>query len=62
MNISKINYHVKEVLHERGFTEQEISIMTPEQAFCEYCRWHGLISWGATLINVLDSLRKAEKE
>lgn len=60
MKIEKINHKVLSALRNRGNTDEEISAMTPDEAFDEFCMWHGLIGWGDTLRNALNNLRAAD--
>lgn len=60
MNIERINHKVLSALRNRGNTDEEISAMTPDQAFDEFCMWYGLIGWGDTLRNALNNLRAAD--
>ncbi|WP_159585966.1 hypothetical protein [Chelativorans xinjiangense] len=41
----------------REFEDEVIARMTPEEAFAEFCEWHGLIGWARTLMAVHDSAR-----
>jgi len=59
MDIDKLDRDVKEALVERGHSEKEISEMTPEEAFDEFCEWNGLIRWGHTLRRVMVNLKEA---
>jgi hypothetical protein len=59
MEYNKMPDFVIDALHLRGHKTQDISAMTPEEAFVEYCDWHGLCGWGSILISALDSLRAA---
>ena len=60
MKLIRINPDVYSALHNRGHTDLEISKMTPDEAFDEFCMWHGLIGWGDTLRNALNNLRAAD--
>ena len=53
---------VMESLKERGHTEDEISKMSPEKAFDEYCNWHGLIGWGEPLRFVMANIQSANSK
>lgn len=50
---------ILDALVERGHTLEHIKQMPPEEAFDEYCNWHGLIHWGPRLRGVLDNLKEA---
>lgn len=60
LDIAKIREGVINDIKSRDISEAEIAEMTAEQAFIEYCNWHGLYQWGSMLINVLDMLRAAD--
>ena len=59
MKIAKIPDYILDDLTERGLSAKNINESTPEQLFCEYCDWHGLVDWGEALITVLEDLRNA---
>lgn len=42
--------------------DEFLSQQTVEQLFTRYCVYNGLIGYASTLIEVLDTLRKIEKE
>ena len=60
MDIHKIDPLVLNNLRKRGHTDEEIAAMTPEQAFIEYCRYHGMMR-GSALLRVIDNLRVASE-
>jgi hypothetical protein len=60
MKIAKISENVLDALRNRGHSDDEITMMSPEEAFSEFCNWYGLARWGSTLIKALDCLREAE--
>ena len=62
MKVSKLPFSIVDALHERGHTDESIANMSPEEAFIEYCSWHGLLGWGEALIDTLDSLRAATEQ
>lgn len=43
----------------RGWSEEEIAKLSPEEAFDEYCEWHGLRGWGQTLRRALSNIQSA---
>ena len=47
-------------LRDRGHTEDGIARMTPQEAFSEYCNWHGLINHGDSLWEVVQELKDAD--
>lgn len=57
MNASKISSGILVALVSRGWDDEAISEMSPEEAFGEYCMWHGLIGYGPILVKVLGELR-----
>jgi len=42
--------------------DETIALYSFEEAFEEYCNWHGLIGWSRTLAIVMSSIKNAEKE
>jgi hypothetical protein len=46
-------------LKNRGNSEDEISKMSPETAFNEYCKWHGLTDWGDSLWRAVHEFKDA---
>ena len=52
--VSSLPDDVYDALIKRGWSGREQ--ISTEDAFDEYCNWHGLISWGPTLRQVLKSL------
>lgn len=60
MDIKDVPSEIVKSVKSRGFNDHQISAMTADQMFDEYCNWHGLIKWGPTLRYVLDSLRDSE--
>lgn len=59
IDISKVEPSVLSALRKRSQTDQTISGLSPEEAFEQYCEWHGIIRWADTLVKVLDNLRAA---
>lgn len=53
---------VMEALTERGWSKEEIAKLSPEEAFDEYCEWHGLRGWGQTLRFVMSNIQSANVE
>lgn len=49
VDLAKLNPAVKSALASRGYSDEKIGLMSPREAFVEYCEWHGLINWGDTL-------------
>lgn len=48
-----------EALHGRGFSDAEISEMSAEKMFEEYCTWtFGYRGWGPQLLGILSDARK----
>lgn len=59
LDISKIPTAVLNDVAKRGNSFAEMERMPPETFFDEYCRWHGLIGWGHTLLDVVTKIREA---
>ena len=59
MDIKTLPADVVAILKDRGKSPEQISSMTPEAVFNEYCNWNGLHRWGNTLIGMIDTLRAA---
>jgi hypothetical protein len=62
LNINAISRTAKEALANRGHSDDDIAKMTPEEAFTEYCEWHGLCRYGHTLWSLMKELNKAQQE
>lgn len=50
---------VIEALRERGHTDTEISAMSANEAFEEWCSWHGFLGWSSSIRIALDNIRGA---
>jgi hypothetical protein len=61
LDIHAIPNHILADLRSRDNSDEDIKNMTAERAFKEYCQWHGLSTWGSTLIDALDALRQADR-
>jgi hypothetical protein len=59
VDISKIPEHILSDVRERA-SDDAIATMTPREVFTEYCMWNGLINWGGTLFDAVESLKKAD--
>lgn len=59
MNPDKLSQDLLEALTERGYTEETIKTLSPEEAFEEYCNWNGLINWGTRLKNAMTNIEQA---
>lgn len=58
--LAKINESLLGDLRERGHSDLEISEMTPEQAFDEWCGWElGDPYWGVEIRSIMSALRDA---
>lgn len=44
-------------LRRRGHSDASISVMSPEEAFCEYCAYHGIMNIMPATLEMLDKLR-----
>lgn len=62
IDLSKLPTDALSDVAKRGHTYAEIERMTPEMFFDEYCRWHGLIGWGDTLLRIADAIRSATRK
>ena len=62
LKLEAVPARIYDDLRQRGHSADEIEQMTAEQAFAEYCQWHGLADWGDHLVQVLDALRSEEAE
>ena len=62
LKLEAVPARIYDDLRQRGHSADEIEQMTAEQAFAEYCQWHGLADWGDHLVQVLDALRSAAEE
>lgn len=49
MDVNALKPAMRDALRERGHNDQAIALMSPREAFDEYCTWHGIIRWGDTL-------------
>lgn len=49
LDVEKLRSDFVAALKKRGHTDADIAAMTPEEAFGEYCTWHGLLGWGPKL-------------
>jgi hypothetical protein len=61
MDISKIPADILDDLRERGHTDTSLTLMSADEAFDEFCEWHGLINWGPRLRYVMGALAVASK-
>jgi len=61
VEINLIPEYVIEALEGRGLTTHDIENATPEEIFVQYTEWIGLIGYGESLIETLDTLRHATK-
>ena len=62
MDTNQLDDDIMEALEERGFDESDIKRMSTEEAFDEYCNWHGLIGWGYRLHRVHEAISKANSQ
>lgn len=61
MDINKIPESITNDLKERGLSESEIELSSPEQLLEEYMSWHGIIGWSQTFISAYKSLKEANQ-
>ena len=60
MDLKVLPSHITEDLIKRGNSKEDIAKMSPEEAFNEYCNWHGLQGWGESLWEIVQELKDAE--
>ena len=56
-NVAKIPAAVLSALRNRDHSDDAIALMSPREAFTEYCMWNGLINWGDDLWDNMTALR-----
>lgn len=61
LDFKKIPTYISKDIQERGYSQKDISNMSVEKAFSEYCEWQGLIGYGRSLLNVVRELEEAAK-
>lgn len=61
IDLNKLPKGIKECLNERGFSDAEIAIMSPSEAFEGWCEWQGIINWARRLEDTLDTIRECAK-
>lgn len=53
MNHNIVDHRVLEALRGRGYTDEKIALMSPEDRFREYCGWRfGDPLWGDILLSI----------
>lgn len=57
LNVKSLPPEVLSALKERELSDAEIALLSPREAFDEYCNWHGLIHWGDRLWGVVEGLQ-----
>nr|WP_315254943.1 hypothetical protein [uncultured Duganella sp.] len=57
MNSRNMDAGCLRALRRRGHSDASISSMTPEEAFCEYCAYHGIMNITPATLQMLDKLR-----
>ncbi len=57
MNSRNMDAACLRALRRRGHSDASIAAMTPEEAFCEYCAYHGIMNLLPTTLTMLDKLR-----
>jgi hypothetical protein len=62
MNIESLNHDITESLREMEHTDEEITRMSADEAFDEYCTYNGLIGMGPKLRGVMENLNEAAIE
>jgi hypothetical protein len=61
MKIDKLPPYILEALRNRRLSDRAIELMDADEAFDQYCMWHGLIGWGQQLRLVMQRLKEAER-
>lgn len=57
MNARNMDPACLRALRRRGHSDASITAMTPEEAFCEYCAYHGIMNLLPATLEMLDKLR-----
>ena len=57
MNSRNMDAACLRALRRRGHSDSSIAAMTPEEAFCEYCAYHGIMNLNPSTLEMLDKLR-----
>jgi hypothetical protein len=57
MNSRNMDAACLRALRRRGHSDSSIAIMSPEEAFCEYCAYHGIMNLSPNKLEMLDKLR-----
>jgi hypothetical protein len=57
MNARKMDAACLRALRRRGHSDASINAMSPEEAFCEYCAYHGIMNLVPATLHMLDKLR-----
>jgi hypothetical protein len=54
------NASVAEALYERGVSIEEIEFSTPDELFCHFLEWNGIIGYSTLIRDALDNIRNVE--
>jgi hypothetical protein len=57
MNSRNMDAACLRALRRRGHSDSSIAAMSPEEAFCEYCAYHGIMNLNPSKLEMLDKLR-----
>ena len=57
MNPRNMDAACLRALRRRGHSDATIIAMSPEEAFCEYCAYHGIMNLQPNTLQMLDKLR-----
>jgi hypothetical protein len=57
MNARNMDATCLRALRRRGHSDASITAMSPEEAFCEYCAYHGIMNLLPATLQMLDKLR-----
>lgn len=44
----------------QALTISRLEKMTDEEMFVQYCEWHGLVNWGKSLLETIQSIRDSK--
>ena len=61
MNARNMDATCLRALRRRGHSDNSINAMSPEEAFCEYCAYHGIMNLVPATLQMLDKLRSEQR-
>lgn len=59
---SQLSVSMQSALRHRELSENQIEQLTPQEAFEQFCQWHGLINWSSTLWQQVVALHALENQ